>query len=435
MVSVTQEEQMGLNPPSEPHTGDSRTQECGDCIILVEDDMPTLRLERVILEEAGYLVQGVASGEAALEHIAEEPPALVILDNGLPGMDGFTTCRRIREFSQVPVVMVTGNKSAADRKRGKASGADAYVTKPFLADNLVDLVAEFITEPAEPSWEGESSLPVDTPRPAPQLAIAPAASTPVIDVRDPIEESASLPGEEAAQPDEDQPIHPALPWHTNDSTAPVDEEEPEDDPTEVAVVWNSQDSPEQESPLEDPDSEDSLPWYGGEPEHPWQDGNQSAPASEVAFDQGKSSGAPIPEEQPVPEEQPAGPANKSEDDSALALPALPVEGLADTAQEDPAPAEEPDPELYEGTVRLIVTSSGPVKNLLNFVGELRQNSQLRLLRLVATQRSESMDIWLGLREPLHLITVLGDIPGVSQAAALPDPDGDDERQVAVEVAQ
>jgi hypothetical protein len=114
--------------------------------------------------------------------------------------------------------------------------------------------------------------------------------------------------------------------------------------------------------------------------------------------------------------------------------------LPETAPEDPAaadePADEPDYEQYEGTVRLIVSSSGPVKNLLSFVGELRQNTQLRLLRLVANQRSESMDIWLGLREPLQLITILGEIPGVSQVTALPDPGGDEEeRRITVEIGQ
>ena len=383
MVSATHEEQMGLNSPASPHAGDSRTQKCGDSILLVEDDKPTLRLERVIPEEAGYLVEGVGSGEAALECIAEEPPASVILDNGLPGMDGFTTCRRIREFSQVPVVMVTGNKTAADRKRGKASGADAYVTKPFLADNLVDLVAEFITEAAEYSddageWEEKGSQPVDA--------------------------------------------------HN-----PVDEEEPEDHLTKVAVAWNSQHSQEQQSPLEDSAPADE-PTDG--PEYPGQDVNQSDPSSAVALDQGKSSAASM------LEQQPAGCADKSEDDSAFSPPALPAGAPAETgnADEDPdsAAADEltdlPDVELYEGTVRLMVASSGPVKNLLNFVGELRQNTLLRLLRLVASQRSESMDIWLGLREPLYLITVLGDIPGVSQVAALPDLDGDEEeRQVSVTI--
>ena len=157
MVSVTHEEQLGLNSPAEPGAGNSRIPKCGDCILLVEDDLPTLRLERVILEEAGYLVQGVASGEAALEFIAEDPPALILLDIGLPGMDGFTTCRCIRESSQVPVVMVTGSKNAADQNQGTASGANGYVTKPFLADKLVNLVGEFIAESAGYSWGGEAS--------------------------------------------------------------------------------------------------------------------------------------------------------------------------------------------------------------------------------------------------------------------------------------
>ena len=205
MVSATHKEQTWLNSPAESPVGASRTQKCGECILLVEDDVHILRLERVILEEAGYLVEGVASGEAALEFIAEDPPALVILDIGLPGMDGFTTCRCIRESSQVPVVMVTGSKNAADQKQGTASGANGYVTKPFLGDKLVDLVGEFIAESAGYSWEGEGSQPIDTPPPDPQLANAPAPRTPVLDVGDQLGESASLPAEEGDQPDRNQP--------------------------------------------------------------------------------------------------------------------------------------------------------------------------------------------------------------------------------------
>ena len=455
MISVTHEEQLGLNSPAEPHAGDSRTQKCGDSILLVEDDMPTLRLERVILEEAGYLVEGVACGEAALELIADEPPALVILDNGLPGMDGFTTCRRIREVSRVPVLMISGGKTTANRKQATASGANGYITKPFSTGKLVDLAAEIIAGSAgyfyEGQGEGEGSQPVDKSLSNSQLPEednAPAPSASVLDARDPIGESASLSAEDRNQPDGDQPIDSALSWRNEDSPArvldPVDEEEPEDDPTEVAVVWNSQYSQEQQSPLEDPDSEDSLPWYGGEPEYPrpghsGQDLNQPASPTTVAWDQRKTSAASS------LEEQPNGPADKKEHDSAFSPSALPAEDLAENVHEDPIPADEPpeeptaeppedlDAELYEGTVRLRVTSSGPVKNLLAFVGELRQDTQLRLLRLVASQRSESMDIWLGLREPLHLITILGDIPGVSRVAALPDP-GEDEKERRVTVA-
>ena len=190
MISVTHEEQLGLNSPAEPHAGDSRTQKCGDSILLVEDDMPTLRLERVILEEAGYLVEGVACGEAALELIADEPPALVILDNGLPGMDGFTTCRRIREVSRVPVLMISGGKTTANRKQATASGANGYITKPFSTGKLVDLAAEIIAESAgyfyEGQGEGEGSQPVDKSLSNSQLPEednAPAPSASVLDAR------------------------------------------------------------------------------------------------------------------------------------------------------------------------------------------------------------------------------------------------------------
>ena len=249
MVSVTHEEQLGLNSPAEPHAGDSRTQKCGDSILLVEDDMPTLRLERVILEEAGYLVEGVACGEAALELIADEPPALVILDNGLPGMDGFTTCRRIREFSRVPVLMISGGKTTANRKQATASGANGYITKPFPTGKLVDLAAEIIAESAgyfyEGQGEGEGSQPVDKSLSNSQLPEednAPAPSASVLDARDPIGESASLSAEDRNQPDGDQPIDSPLSWRNEDSPArvldPVDEEEPEDDPTERKLPWS-----------------------------------------------------------------------------------------------------------------------------------------------------------------------------------------------------
>jgi hypothetical protein len=65
----------------------------------------------------------------------------------------------------------------------------------------------------------------------------------------------------------------------------------------------------------------------------------------------------------------------------------------------------------------VVTTSGPVRNLISFVSELRQNPQFRLLRLVANQDKEGMDIWLGLREPLPLESVLLGLPGVAEVTA------------------
>ena len=82
----------------------------------------------------------VASGEEALEAITTKRPVLVLLDIGLPGIDGFTTCQRIREISRVPIIMVTGRDCLDDKVKGMNVGADDYVTKPFLTHELATRV-------------------------------------------------------------------------------------------------------------------------------------------------------------------------------------------------------------------------------------------------------------------------------------------------------
>ena len=108
----------------------------GSSILLVEDDSSTLRLERFVLEEAGFDVQEAKSGEAALEALKEYGAALVLLDIGLPGMDGFTACRRIRELYQVPIIIVSAQNKSEHIVRGLGLGADDYVTKPFSTTEL-----------------------------------------------------------------------------------------------------------------------------------------------------------------------------------------------------------------------------------------------------------------------------------------------------------
>jgi DNA-binding response OmpR family regulator len=78
----------------------------------------------------------MGSGEEALEILAEISPSLMVLDVGLPGMDGFATCRRIREFSPVPIIMVTAKDFNEDKVRGLEMGADDYITKPFSPNEL-----------------------------------------------------------------------------------------------------------------------------------------------------------------------------------------------------------------------------------------------------------------------------------------------------------
>ena len=107
--------------------------------ILVVDDEPRLvRLVSEVLKAVGYQVIGAASGKLALEMVALEQPDLVLLDILLPrGPDGYEVCRRIREFSDVPVIMLTAKAQETDMLHGFDVGADDYLTKPFSAKELV----------------------------------------------------------------------------------------------------------------------------------------------------------------------------------------------------------------------------------------------------------------------------------------------------------
>lgn len=106
------------------------------CVLVVEDDPRVLRLEQLVLEKEGYTVVTAGNGEEALDTLTEITPSLIVLDIGLPGMDGFTTCRRIREFSQVSIIMVTGRDFNEDKVNGLEIGADDYITKPFSPNEM-----------------------------------------------------------------------------------------------------------------------------------------------------------------------------------------------------------------------------------------------------------------------------------------------------------
>ncbi|MFC2033625.1 response regulator transcription factor [Chloroflexota bacterium] len=100
-------------------------------VLVVDDDPALIRLFNQILTQNGYVVVPAGSGEEALRIMFEEKPGLVLLDVVMPGMDGWETCSRIRDFSDVPVIMLTGKKSAEDDiVRGLEYGADEYLLKP-----------------------------------------------------------------------------------------------------------------------------------------------------------------------------------------------------------------------------------------------------------------------------------------------------------------
>lgn len=227
-------------------------------ILVVEDDTRTFRLERFVLEEEGFTVVQAGSGEKALEMLAEERPTLILLDIGLPGIDGFTTCERIRESSQVPIIIVTSQDRDEDKVRGLQCGADDYVTKPFAVAELAARVKAVIRRYGmvrAPDGVGDIEPPtVDIPT----------------------------------------------------GTTGVDVE--------------------------------------------------------------------------------AGPGSTPQPDNE---------------------------EIYEGTIKLAVQTSGSIRGMIQFVDSLRQSQEFHLLRLVADQNKDGMDIWLRLRGPVPLRETLLHVEGVT----------------------
>ncbi len=109
----------------------------GQTIVVIEDDSNISDLLDTYLRSAGFRVLLAPAGERGLELIAQHSPALAILDIGLPDIDGFEVCRRIRSRSQMPVLFLTARDGEIDRVLGLELGADDYVTKPFSPREIV----------------------------------------------------------------------------------------------------------------------------------------------------------------------------------------------------------------------------------------------------------------------------------------------------------
>ncbi|HVC87177.1 MAG TPA: response regulator transcription factor [Gaiellaceae bacterium] len=106
--------------------------------VLVIDDDPDIRLLlRELLERGGYTVDEAVDGKEGLRRLFANPPALVILDVTMPDLDGYQTLERIRDLSEVPVLMLTARSQELEKVRGLAAGADDYVAKPFGRQELL----------------------------------------------------------------------------------------------------------------------------------------------------------------------------------------------------------------------------------------------------------------------------------------------------------
>ncbi len=139
-------------------------------ILIVDDEPRYLRLLEANLRTEGYEVVTAQDGVQALDVFSSQPIDLVLLDVMMPRLDGFATTQRLREFSTVPIVMLTAKGEEQDRVRGLDLGADDYLVKPFSATELLARVravlrrAEMPAEPAQTRFFNHDNLKIDFAR-------------------------------------------------------------------------------------------------------------------------------------------------------------------------------------------------------------------------------------------------------------------------------
>ncbi len=109
----------------------------GARVLIIDDENPIRRLLKVALEAHGYEVAGAASGQQGLQQAALLHPDLVILDLGLPDLDGLEVIKRLREWSRVPIIILSVREQEDDKIKALDAGADDYVTKPFGMGELL----------------------------------------------------------------------------------------------------------------------------------------------------------------------------------------------------------------------------------------------------------------------------------------------------------
>jgi DNA-binding response OmpR family regulator len=106
-------------------------------ILVVDDDPKVVKFVKEYLEARGYYIHTAGNGWDALNIVKTESPDLVILDVMLPGIDGFEVCRQVKEFSTIPIIMISARDSIEDKRHGLSLGACDYITKPFDVAELM----------------------------------------------------------------------------------------------------------------------------------------------------------------------------------------------------------------------------------------------------------------------------------------------------------
>jgi two-component system KDP operon response regulator KdpE len=129
-------------------------------LLVIEDEPAMAKVLTASLGSRGYRVTHAATGEEGLVLAATDPPAIVVLDLGLPDIDGLEVCRRIRSWSEVPIVVLTADGSEARKVQALDDGADDYVTKPFSMPELMARIRVALRHGARSSPPDEAILTV-----------------------------------------------------------------------------------------------------------------------------------------------------------------------------------------------------------------------------------------------------------------------------------
>jgi two-component system, OmpR family, alkaline phosphatase synthesis response regulator PhoP len=154
--------------PSQPSRATSQDGQVAKTVLVVDDEPKIVEVVGDYLRGAGFSVTTAADGEGAVASARARPPDLVVLDLGLPGLDGLDVARELRHASPVPIIMLTARGEETDRVLGLELGADDYLVKPFSPRELLARVRAVLRRTEGPHEEGErfvvGDVAVDTSR-------------------------------------------------------------------------------------------------------------------------------------------------------------------------------------------------------------------------------------------------------------------------------
>ena len=129
----------------------------GKKILVVDDERPIVEILKINLQKENYIVFEAYDGEDAVDKARTINPDLILLDVMLPKHDGFSVCRKIRDFSTVPIIMLTAREEEVDKVLGLELGADDYMTKPFSVRELMARIKANMRRQAPPEKENNAS--------------------------------------------------------------------------------------------------------------------------------------------------------------------------------------------------------------------------------------------------------------------------------------